>query len=271
MSSSDKFSLKWNDFQENITAAFVSLRDDKWFTDVTLVSEDGEAFEAHKVILSGSSPFFMNILKLNKHSNPLVYLKGFKSKELHSLIDFMYHGVANIYQDDLDLFLERAEELKLKGLTGGKEDKEKQRKEEAGKNTKDSRHQIPDTETKLIKSIYEEQFYTDDLGEGKYDSNATTTVMATFNTTPNMYFNGSTVEDLKLTLRSMITQEGKVLTCTVCGKTTDKSLSRHARELMEQHVESLHVDGVTYDCTKCDKTFKSKRALWNHARNIHEN
>ena len=51
MSSSDKFSLKWNDFQENITAAFVILRDDKRFTDVTLVSEDVEPFEAHKVIL----------------------------------------------------------------------------------------------------------------------------------------------------------------------------------------------------------------------------
>ena len=63
MLSSDKFSLKWNDFQENMTAAFVTLRDDKRFTDVTLVSEDGEPFEAHKVILSASSPFFMKILK----------------------------------------------------------------------------------------------------------------------------------------------------------------------------------------------------------------
>ena len=266
MSSSDKFSLKWNDFQENITAAFVTLRDDKWFTDVTLVSEDGEAFEAHKVILSGSSPFFMNILKLNKHSNPLVYLKGFKSKELHSLIDFMYHGVADIYQDDLDLFLAKAEELKLKGLTGGEEDKQKHVKQESGKNHKEPRYQIADTKTKLISGIYEEELYIDD----KYDSNSTTTVITPFNTSPNMYFNGGTGEDLKSTLRSMIAQEGKVLTCTVCGKTTDKSLSRHARELMEQHVESLHVDGVTYDCTKCDKTFKSKRALWNHARNTHE-
>ena len=120
MTSSEKFSLKWNDFQENISSAFSNLRDDTVYTDVTLVSEDGQHIEAHKVILSASSPFFMNILKLSKHSNPLIYLKGFKAKEIHTLIDFMYNGVADVYQDDLDLFLAKADELQLKGLTGGR-------------------------------------------------------------------------------------------------------------------------------------------------------
>ena len=106
MSSSDKFSLKWNDFQENMTTAFLTLRDDNRFTDVTLVSEDGETIEAHKVILSASSPFFMNILKQSKHSNSLIYLKGFKAKEVHTLMDFMYNGVADVYQEDLD-FLQK--------------------------------------------------------------------------------------------------------------------------------------------------------------------
>ena len=78
--SSEKFSLKWNDFQENTNLAFINLRDDLQFTDITLVSEDGQALEAHKIILSASSPFFKNILKLNKHTHPLIYLKGFKAK-----------------------------------------------------------------------------------------------------------------------------------------------------------------------------------------------
>ena len=270
MSSSEKFSLKWNDFQENITAAFATLRDDKRFTDVTLVSEDGEPVEAHKVILSVSSPFFMNILKLNKHSNPLIYLKGFKAKELHSLIDFIYNGVADVYQDDLDLFLEKAEELQLKGLTGGGEDTQKQGKEETVQNHKEPRLKL-DTETKSLMGNPEEELYTDAFGYGKYDSNSTTTVMTTVKSSPNVSFNGGTFEDLKSTIWSMITQEGKVLTCTVCGKTTDRSLSRHAREHMERHVESLHVDGVTYDCTRCDKTFRSKRTFQRHAHVSHEN
>ena len=86
-----------------------------------------------------------------------------------------------------------------------------------------------------------------------------------------MSFNGGTAEDLKSTIRAMMAQEGKVLTCTVCGKTKDITLNRHARELMELHVESLHVDGVTYDCTTCDKTFKSKRGLQKHFHNNHDN
>ena len=63
MTSMQKFSLKWNDFQENTSSAFINLRDYLEFNDVTLVSEDGETMEAHKVILSASSPFFMNILE----------------------------------------------------------------------------------------------------------------------------------------------------------------------------------------------------------------
>ena len=105
MTSSEKFSLKWNDFQENIGSAFNTLRDDTTFSDVTLISEDGQMIQAHKVILSASSPFFMNILKLNKHPNPLIYLKGFKAHQLNSIIDFMYHGAAEIYQENLDGFL----------------------------------------------------------------------------------------------------------------------------------------------------------------------
>ena len=80
--SKEKLYLKYKKkIQENITLAFINLRDDLQFTDITLVSEDGQVLEAHKVILSASSPFFMNILKLNKHIHPLVYLKEFKAKK----------------------------------------------------------------------------------------------------------------------------------------------------------------------------------------------
>ena len=48
----EKLCLKWNDFQENVSSAFVSLREDNEFSDVTLVGEDGQQVEAHKVILA---------------------------------------------------------------------------------------------------------------------------------------------------------------------------------------------------------------------------
>ena len=105
MTSSEKFSLRWNEFQENISSAFSNLRDDTNLTDVHLLTEDGQNLEAHKVILSASSPFFMNIFKMKKHANSLIYLKGFKAADLNSIFDFTYHGVADIFQENLDGFL----------------------------------------------------------------------------------------------------------------------------------------------------------------------
>ena len=110
--------MQWNDFKENVNFAFGKLRDDKEFTDVTLVCEDGQQMEAHKVILASSSPFFAKILQKNKHPHPLIYLRGFQSKDFSSILDFIYFGEANIYQEYLDSFLAIAEEIKLKGLTG---------------------------------------------------------------------------------------------------------------------------------------------------------
>ena len=41
-----------------------------------------------------------------------------KSKDLATIMDFLYYGEVNVLQDDLDFFLVLAEELKLKGLSG---------------------------------------------------------------------------------------------------------------------------------------------------------
>ena len=118
MIMSEKLCLKWNDFQENINSAFGSLRTDNDLSDVTLACEDGQQIEAHKVILSVSSPLLQNLLKKNKHNHPLIYMRGMKSEDLIAIVDFLYYGEANVYQENLDSFLAIAEELKLKGLTG---------------------------------------------------------------------------------------------------------------------------------------------------------
>ena len=114
---SEKLCLQWNDFNANINSAFRKLRGDKEFTDVTLVCEDGQQIEAHKVILACSSPLFEKILRKSKHPHPLIYLRGVQSEDLASILDLLYFGEAKVYQEDLDSFLAIAEEIKLKGLT----------------------------------------------------------------------------------------------------------------------------------------------------------
>merc|ERR1719509_439845 len=114
----EKLSLKWNEFHENAISTFGTLREDKEFADVTLVCEDGQQVEAQKVILASSSPFFLNLLRRNKHPHPLIYMRGLKSKDLMAMVDFLYYGETNIYQENLDSFLAVADELQLKGLMG---------------------------------------------------------------------------------------------------------------------------------------------------------
>jgi len=112
----EKLCLKWNNFQENATSAFEAMRDDINFADVTLVCEDGRQIEAHKVILASTSPFFLNLLRMNLHPHPLIYMRGLKSEVLMAILDFIYCGEANICQENLASFILVAEELKLKNL-----------------------------------------------------------------------------------------------------------------------------------------------------------
>ena len=123
---SEKLCLQWNDFQENIKSAFGSLREDNDFTDVTLACEDGQQVEAHKVILAASSPFFQKLLGRNKHPHPLIYMRGMKSEDLLAIVDFLYRGEANVFQENLDSFLAFAEEFQLKGLMGKSENRPKE-------------------------------------------------------------------------------------------------------------------------------------------------
>ena len=77
----EKFCLKWNDFQSNVSKTFSTLRKEQDFFDITLLSDDGEAVSAHKVVLSASSEFFKNILRKADHSKPMIYLSAVGKEE----------------------------------------------------------------------------------------------------------------------------------------------------------------------------------------------
>ena len=113
--ANEQFCLKWNDFETNVSTAFRELREDKDFFDVTLACDD-EQIQAHKVILAACSTFFRTVLRRNRHEHPLLYLKGVKYIDLVAVLNFMYHGEVNVAQDDLNSFLQVAEDLKVKGI-----------------------------------------------------------------------------------------------------------------------------------------------------------
>ena len=116
MAANEKFCLKWNDFEHNVSSSFNDLREEKDFFDVTLVCDNNQ-IEAHKVIIGACSPFFRTILRRNPHQHPLLYLKGVLYDDLVSVLNFMYRGEVNIAQEQLNSFLAVAEDLQVKGLT----------------------------------------------------------------------------------------------------------------------------------------------------------
>ena len=98
----EKFCLRWNDFETNISTSFKELRDDQDFFDVTLACGDDKQVQAHKVILSACSPFFRCILKKNPHQHPLLYLNGIQSGDMQNIIQFIYCGQVQVEQVDVE-------------------------------------------------------------------------------------------------------------------------------------------------------------------------
>ena len=112
----EKFSLKWNDFQTTVSQSYKTLRKEKNFNDVTLISEDQKQIQSHKVVLAACSDFFKSILEVNIHSNPLIYLSGINSTNLQFVMDYIYEGEVKLFQEQLDSFLSTAQKLMIAGL-----------------------------------------------------------------------------------------------------------------------------------------------------------
>ncbi|XP_073834558.1 broad-complex core protein isoform X2 [Musca autumnalis] len=116
MDETQHFCLRWNNYQSSITSAFENLRDDEDFVDVTLACE-GRSIKAHRVVLSACSPYFRDLLKSTPCKHPVILLQDVNFNDLHSLVEFIYHGEVNVHQKSLQSFLKTAEVLRVSGLT----------------------------------------------------------------------------------------------------------------------------------------------------------
>ena len=248
---SEKLCLQWNDFKENITASFGNLRHDDDFTDVTLACEDGKQVDAHKVILATSSPVFKNILKRNKHAHPILYMRGMKSEDLLAILDFLYCGKTNVYQEDLDSFLAIAEELQLKGLMG-KTDQEDEI------STKPS--EVPVAKNAALK---DETRITKSSPRGSViDSHVRTVSVA--NEHPALIQNLDEQINTFMIKSSRKNKHGQPFyVCNVCGK-------EYIHGHMKFHIEANHLEGISVPCNFCEKMFRSRSAKAKHISRYHK-
>ena len=247
MSTSEKLSLKWHDFQENVSDTFSILREDTYFNDVTLACEGGKQVEAHKVILAASSPFFKELFRTNKHAHPLIYMRGMTSQDLLAIVDFLYYGEANIYKDNLDNFLNIARELKLKGLSGGAKANTNGILDESKETSLSQRINISTEKNVDVHNLIPTQEFSD-LG--------TTSSSEISMVIPKLELIGE-LQELDTKVKSMmapgdnLTADGKkkAIKCTVCGKEGYQTQIRN-------HIEANHLQGISLPCTFCEKTFR---------------
>ena len=241
---SEKFSLKWNDFHINAINNFSKLRTSAEFKDVTLVGDDLKVIQAHRLVLSSCSEYFKNVLLQHDHPHPLICLDGITSNDIENVLDFIYKGELQIFQEDLDRFLQIAQKLKLEGLLGNGETD--------STNIKD--------ETTMIEE------------GGILDANILETLQSNIETNEKVFsFSSaefSNIEELESHLKENIQKindgNGTKYKCLVCGKVFKQTC--HAKE----HVEVAHTEGLQFPCSYCDGTFKNRHALRMHKNSRHK-
>ena len=285
--STEKLSLKWNDFQENLCLSVKELKGSVDFSDVTLACDDDEQIEAHKVILSGSSPYFKNILTKNVHPHPLIFLRGLKFSELNSLIDFIYFGEVSIAADELDKFLSIAEEFQLKGLGDKKVEFEQENqqnqpnrsKPEAKRNEK-KRSKGGDcgndgVTDRMPRNVYSEGLKTNQLAkegpnlfetmkqeianekvhyyEKEHKENSITEaldeVKATDTGDKSYLVTIPENSSLDETISTLMEAQDGQWACNLCGKQMKR------KKDMMNHTE-VHIGGITHPCSSCGKGFR---------------
>ena len=235
--ATEKLCLKWNDFQNIVETSFSELRSSCDFTDVTLACED-QSIKAHKVILSACSPFFKRLLKAHPNPQPLIYMRGLRYCDLEAVVDFIYRGETNIDQEQLENFLQIAEELELKGLTGGSRERESKIEEETPREYSDhwQKRDVVKAETKTNRGISERSL-------------ANVNVVQSF-MEPRKIQTASIVDpDTMATIESMIEKRLDKWSCTRCD--FKSNWISNAKEHAEKHIA-----GLEYPCKYMQKSFQ---------------
>ena len=241
--TSEKFSLKWNDFQSTVSQSLGLLRAEEDFFDVTLVSDDQRQVAAHKLVLSACSSFFKNIFKKNSHSHPLLYLGGVSFDNLEFILDYIYQGEVLIFQEQLDGFLDTAKKLNITGLIGDDDEPTLGPKQQNFETKPDINQQDQD------------QVVQSQKVEKAEDSNTKSRIVERFEI--------HDPADINEKIRELTEKVDGGFLCKSCGK-----ISREIRN-HKRHVET-HIEGLAYPCQFCDKVLRSSDSKRKHIQYNHK-
>ena len=158
------------------------------------------------------------------------------------MMDYIYKGELQIFQEDLNNFLNVAQRLKVEGLMTDPNAV----KEEA------------------INHLDTKQFRTEKVTSQRAPSHKTEkpnqSVIAKINTA-----NSDNISEVCHQIEeNMVRNADNMWECKVCSRCFAR------KDSLQQHSET-HLEGLSYDCSMCEKTFRTRHSLKQHNHKQHRN
>ena len=239
---SEKFALKWNDFQSNWNSSLSELRKQTDLADVTLMSDDMMKFSAHKILLSSCSSMFKFILKGNTHANPLLYLGGVTSVNLGFILDYIYYGEVNLYEEQLDGFLESAQKLEMEGLMGLGDTQDSKENSVGG-------HIYQEEQIKEEKYKYQLSQQERSIVGMEHLNKRSKYCRPSSNNSAKINVGFMNSEEIEKKMKELYQKIDGVWRCLECDYSTTRNYS------IKIHIDT-HIEGLSYSCNLCNKEFR---------------
>ena len=243
----EKYSLSWHSYSDHLKTMLKELMMNEDFSDLTLVTEDKKHISANFNILSACSPVFRDILKKEKNSSTIMYLRGIQYSEIESILQFIYLGEATFYEERMNEFLYVAKSLEIKELCNAEAE------------TIDENEDEPSTtKTGILKeNLKEERILSDQPPQerrrevvnviGKYECEP---CQKTFSNNAGFYSHKQSVH------------QGVKYPCDQCDYQGNQQSN------LTMHIKSKH-EGVRFACDQCDYQGNQQSNLTMHIRSKH--
>ena len=238
----EKFSLTWHTYSDHFRGMMKELLENDDFSDITLVTEDKKEIKANINILSSCSPVFKDILKKEKNSSQIMYLRGIKYSELKPIMQFIYLGEARFHEERMKEFFEVARSLEIKDLCNAENESTNVNFTRA--TSKFDCEDCPKTYT----LIHHLRRHRESTHEGvQYPCELCD-------------FKATRFDSLTIHIRGQ--HKGLKFTCHKCGaKATTKSN-------LNMHIQKMH-EGAWYACNHCNYEDANHKGIRLHIKNEH--
>ena len=152
-------------------------------------------------------------------------IEGVNSSDLGNVLDYIYNGEVQVFQEGIDRFLEVAQRFKLEGLLGGKEEDP----------SVDIEEPVMVVENKLQR----------DNNQLKQETKNGMSKPSNQRIIVHNNANSGEVSEIDQQIQEHMEKVSDGWSCKICGKGSVK-----LRAHMRNHIET-HLEGLSFDCQHC--------------------